>query len=265
MIRVVTTCNAEGWHQTGREMVRTFLEYWPDNAVLHIYEEGFRAPEDPRVLAHHLPRWHYDWKLLHERHLDAHGRDPAHNPPRRRDYNFKRDCVRFSHKVAALTDVALVPEYRGDLLIWMDADTLTHAPVDGLWVRGLVQPWGNYMGWLDRAGNYPECGFLIFDTAHAVHTRFMTDLRDFYSSDQVFHLDQTHDSFVIQHLVKVAVRTGIMPKPYSISGLARVHHHVFPNSVLGERLDHAKGAFKEVGRTPPERLSVKRAEAHWKR
>lgn len=258
-IRVVTTCNAKGWDETGRKMVETFGKFWPEDVRLILYAEGFETwPTSSNVEIRQLPQWFEEWKASHKDNSDAHGANRRRNRPGR-VYDYRRDCVRFSHKVAALVDAACEP---CDMLIWMDADTLTHAPVTVDWLESLF-PKKAYMAWLDRKGNYPECGFMMFRPSHPKHSAFMGLLRETYESNRVLKFEQTHDSFVIEKLVEQCVTDKWFEAPFSLSGKARIHHHVFPHSRLGERLDHAKGAFKEVGRTPKERLHAPRSEDYW--
>lgn len=261
---VITTCNLKGWSEYGRRMVRSFVRYWPNDVTLVLYAEDFEPDFDgmqpANVIVAGFPLWFLRWKERHAEHLDAHGRDPQRNPPRRKAYNFKRDCVKFAHKVAAIVDGAL--DEPAETVIWIDADTVTHQPVDQEWLYKLF-PLNSpaYMAWLDRLRPYPECGFLMFRTGHSEHERFMDQMRRVYESDLVFKLPETHDSYVFQQIVK----SCRFSEPYSLSGPGgRTKHHVFVNSPLAERLDHLKGERKKKGRTPS-REAGGRSEPYWRR
>lgn len=271
-IRVVSTCNADGWEQTGRRMAETFVQHWPAQATLEVYAEGFEPciAAYPNVIARTLPEWFEAWKLRHAQNPDAHGRNKARfgkiDLRKGKPYSYRRDCVRFAHKVAALTDSALTTSASPDVPSWLimcDADVVTHAPVTIDWLSSLVSDPRFYLAWLDRSAWYPECGFVVFNETHPAHVSFMTRFRDFYAGDHVFGLAETHDSFVLQQLVTAACGRREFPKPFSLSGndTARRSSHPFVYSRLAERLDHAKGKFKAGGRTP--RGYVKRGEAHW--
>lgn len=259
MIAAVTTCSADGWRQYGHRMVESWLRHWPADARLVVYVEGWTAPSAPNLVQAHFPAWFLRWKMRHEGRPDAVGRDRRQNR-RGVPYDFRRDCVRFAHKVAAIVDAT--DGLEDGLAVWLDADTLTHEPVDEAWLRGML-PAGRYLAWLERTRpSYPECGFLLFDCGSAGHSRFMDRLRALYESDAVFRLSETHDSFAISHLVASCVGAGWLPAPVDLSGSARTKHHPFPASVLGERLDHCKGARKAYGRTPKHEVS--RREGHWR-
>src|SRR5258708_3526237 len=114
---VLTTCNAKGWDQYGRRMVETFDQFWPPDVPLYLYAELFE-PDHPRPVVRTLPKWLTEFKERHAENPGAHGLIDG-------NYNFLHDCVRFAHKVAAVTDAALTLET--DVLIWADADIVTHA------------------------------------------------------------------------------------------------------------------------------------------
>jgi hypothetical protein len=257
----ITTCSPEGWEKYGRRMVETFAKHWPADVRLVVYTEGFKIPTAPNLIEAHFPPWFYQWKRWHQNDADPNGRDQARNR-RGREYDFRRDCVKFAHKVAAITDAASGSE--ADLIIWLDADIITHAPVDHAWFESLFPATGGLMAWLDRAHVYPECGFMMF-RSHPYRDGFMHRLRSIYESDRVLQLPETHDSYVIQQLVRLSVHEGLMQQPYSLSGpKARQSHHPFVISRLGERLDHAKGKRKETQRTPAAEVIGHRDEPYWR-
>lgn len=262
-ISVVTTSNLKGWKDYTSRMVKTFNQYWDPSIKLYFYNEDIpNPPEYDNVIYRELPDWFIKWKKVHKDNKFAHGRDPRRNR-KTREYDFRLDCVKFSHKIAALTDIGL--ELDQGLLIWLDADTVTHEPVDPEWLYQLRPKGDVYMSWLDRARFYPECGFMIFDCSHRSHRQFMEILLKTYKMDKVFKYNETHDSYVIEKLVHQGIRDGMFKAPKSISGQFRREHHVFPHTVLGERLDHAKGPRKRHGRTSKNEVrKAGRKEAYWK-
>jgi hypothetical protein len=241
-------------------MAETFRAYWSADVELLLYAEGFE-PDIGGITVRQLPPWFEMWKRRHVGHGDAHGRDRSRNRAHRQVYDFRRDCVRFAHKVAAIIDAAGT---ESDLLIWIDADTVTHQPVDEHWVRSLVDNSRAYLHWLERPGTYPECGFLIFRPIFPVHRAFMRRMREIYETGEVFGLPQTHDSFVFQIVSAEFRRSGAMPEPFNLSAPTRVRNgHPWAQSRLAERLDHLKGARKQLGRTPKSEAPG-RTEQHWR-
>lgn len=265
------TCHAEGWKTYGRNMVSTFVRHWPTDVTLEVYAEGFDLDiTAPNVIERRLPAWHTAWKDQHANNEDAHGRNTARFGKTARvkgkGYDYRRDCVRFSHKVAALTDAALdtgATPAPGSWLILADADLITHASVTIDWLHSLVADKSFYLAWLDRVNWYPECGFVIFREDHPSHRWFMEKFRAIYQTNEVFALPETHDSFVLQQLVAASLLGGRIPRPVGLSGRrGATSSHPFVYSRLAERLDHAKGKFKGGGRTP--KGYVIRGEAYWK-
>lgn len=242
-------------------MVESFAGYWPIEIDLLLYAEDFDyEPSSSNILVRRLPHWFSQWKKHHQLcdNPDAHGKMRSRNRGRR-DYDYRRDCVKFAHKVAALTDAV---KDDCDMLIWADADTITHERVSSEWLAELF-PSEYSMAWLERNGTYPECGFMMFRPKLQAISDFMSLLETTYSSGLVFSFDETHDSFVIQQLVKRSMKEGWFPRPYNLSDKRRGGGlYVFHYSRLGERLDHAKGNRKVQGRTPKGQI-VGRKESYW--
>lgn len=248
---VVTTMNAAGWQETGRRMAESFMTQWPAEAGLTIYAEDF-APDIGGIAVRALPKWMAEFKAARNA--------PAANGWLKGRYTYTHDAVKFAHKVAALTDFA--EAVQDGIVIWLDADVFTHAPVTAAWLDELL-PEPAYVAWLDRQNSHPECGFVMFRASHPYHATFMAKFRDLYTSGRVFDLPETHDSFVLQHLVNVKVATGHISAPASLSGDARRTSHPAVNGPLGACIDHLKGPRKQNGRSHGRDLVRPRREAYW--
>lgn len=272
-IAVVTTCNREGYNNYGRKCIDTFVNNWRGNFDLYFYDENIGVENiNPNVVIRQFPSWFTDWKKLHENNLTAHGRDKVVNR-RGRVYDYRYDAVRFSHKIAAVTDMInilaenmehvdpvnlFVDAY--EYLIWLDSDIVTHDTVTREWLEPILPKENNLISWLERDNKYPECGFFILDCKHKLFFNFMNYLKGVYSTNIVFNYPETHDSFVIEHIVK-NVYSSL--KPLDISGpKARKSTHPFVQSVLGEKMDHLKGNIKYKGKTPV-MWRPKRTEKYW--
>jgi hypothetical protein len=248
---VVTTCHAEGWQQYGRRMVETFDRFWPAGVALHFYAEDFE-PCHSRPIVRRLPPWLAEFKARHAENPRAHGLTDGR-------YDFHHDCVRFAHKVAAVTDSAAGLET--EVLIWADADTLTHAEVKTDWLTSLFPP-GAYIAWLDRDGHYPECGFYMLRCSHPAHRKVMTRFRELYETDAVLGLTQTHDCYALQHVIVDAERKGLIAT-HSLSKEACQHRHPLINGPLGRCFDHLKGPRKAQGKSHKIDLTAPRVEEYW--
>lgn len=248
----VTTCNAEQWAKYGRAMARTFCRYWPADVPLCVYAEGFEPGGDLPIRVVDLDiaaPWLEPWKAE---------RTAAHRGMANGKYTATLDAVRFSHKVAAIGAAAREDT---DVLIWMDADIVTHQPVTVGWLDSLF-PRTADMAWLDRETKYPECGFLMFRLPNTIAV--IDEIVSMYRSEDIFKLSETHDSYVIQQVVEAAVRRGEI-KMASLSGEARRCRHPFVAGLLGSRMDHLKGTQrKEAGRSFRTDLLNPRREPYWR-
>lgn len=229
---VVTTFARHHWDTHAHRCVETFREHWAGMTLQTFLDEDLEARSS----------WLAGFK---ERHVDL----PTEN------YRF--DAVRFAHKVAAI-DLAMNAS-QADALIWLDADCVTHAPVDAEWLTTLLA--GADFAYLRRARKYPECGFMIFRRNHAGQA-FVQAIVDQYRTDALFGMAEWHDSWVIEQVRARLDAAGVL-RCASLSGEAENTGHPLVNGPLGARLDHLKGKRKAIGRSKPTDLIRPRAEAYW--
>jgi hypothetical protein len=242
-----STCNERQWEEYGRRMATSFARHWPSLVPLHVYAEGFHERSNLfRMLdLDEAAPWLSPWKAE---------RTAAQRGVVQGRYNYRLDAAKFVHKVATIGAVSV---YGYDVLVWLDADTVTHERVTTDRLDSLL-PDGAPIAWLDRPKKYPECGFMMLRLQAC--SELIRSWVECYRSGEVFKLPETHDSFVLWQLVKAA---GITP--HSLSGEARNARHPFVVSDLGSRMDHCKGTLrKQRGRSLPTDLSPQRTEAYWR-
>jgi len=254
----VTTCSEKGWKLYGQRMVHSFSMYWP-KVDLHLYAEGFTP--DVRAKTHQLPEWQVEFK---KRHAD----DPTMNGRANGKYDLTHDAVRFSHKVGAVVDMiehmlsfkTALGSMVADVVIWIDADVLTHAPVTRSFLEGLAADWPNTaIAWLNRAKKYPECGFVMFNLRHPSLPALIRMWKTYYTHDMFLTLDGWTDCHTLQRAVQLA------EVPWaSLSGGHTNVGHPFVNGPLGAVMDHLKGNRKQVGKSSRHDLRVKRKEHYWR-
>jgi hypothetical protein len=249
----ITTCNASQWDQYGRAMVRTFVRHWPSEVPLRIYTEAFEcniASVQEVELDAAVP-WLKPWKAERSKAQ----RDRVHKGG---NYNYRLDAIKFAHKVAAIGAAA---DEDVDVLIWLDADIVTHSFVTVEWLDRLF-PLDATIGWLGREEKYPEASFLMF---RIPATRVLIrEIVAAYQSGEIFQLSEWHDSFVIEHYVKAAASRGDAVI-HSFSDLSLPKRHPFINCPLGEKMDHLKGnARKRSGKSFPRDLVRSRSESYWR-
>jgi len=241
----VSTFNRAGLDLYGRRMLASFHQEWPKEAAMRVYSEGWDCFDawGPAVadLAGTSP-WLAAFK---SRNADRTFKD------------FRWDGVRFAHKVAAVCHAARQTDV--DVLIWLDGDIFTHAPVTMTDLEALAPAGDEWISWLDRTAMYPECGFYMLNCRHENHLRFIAAFEAMYATDALYDLAEYHDSFVLQQVV---AREGAVTK--SLSGAGRSTSHPLVNGPLGQWFDHLKGPRKREGRSRPGDLKVSRQEGYWR-
>ena len=111
------------------------------------------------------------------------------------------------------------------MLIWIDADIITHAQVTTEWLDRLM-PLSATVGWIGRATKYPETGFMLFRLPAA--RRVIRGIVKAYRGGAIFNLPETHDAYVIGHYVEAAAKRG-QAAIHSISDLSLPKRHPFVN------------------------------------
>lgn len=226
----VTTFAPQHWESHARRCVETFDQYWSDVQLYPMSDADLAEGSD----------WLASFKARHQYRPTA---------------NYRLDAVRFSHKIAAIE----LAYRRGtsECLIWIDADCVTHAPADSAWLDGLVR--GADFAFLKRASKYSECGFMVFRRGKACD-ELIAKVTNLYRTDALFALPEWHDCMALDRMRE---EMGDRLNWVSLSGDAENTAHPLINGPLGERLDHLKGKRKQLGRSKPSDLKVKRREAYW--
>lgn len=224
----VTTYADRHWESHAKRCVETFRQFWQGIPLRTITDGQLEFGSE----------WLPEFKQRHR-----------HRPTD----NYRFDAVRFAHKVAAL-EMAFRMGH-GDVLVWIDADCVTHAPVDAEWLSGLLGDAD--LAILKRAKKYTETGlFMVRRTqAGAELVKAMVRL---YQTDRLFDLPEWHDCMALDH-----ARNVLGTRYASLSGDAESTGHPLVNGPLGARLDHLKGKRKAVGRSLPSDFKRKRSEAYW--
>jgi hypothetical protein len=229
----VTTWAPRHWESHAQRCVESFGKHW-QGVTLQAYVDAQLEALSP---------WLAAFKKRH-----------AHRPTD----DYRMDAIRFAHKIAAI-DLANRAT-TADVLVWVDADCVTHDDVTPAWLEQLVK--GGDFGYLRRTMKYPECGFMMF-RRNERGLAFIDAIVKAYSSDALFKLAEWHDSFVIDHVRAQREAIGML-RSVSLSGSGERTHHPLINGPLGAKLDHLKGPRKSLGRSNARDLKVSRSEDYWK-
>lgn len=263
---VITTFNQAGLDTYGQRMIDTFEQFWPVDVQLIVCVENCQ----PRVsrsnvqvidLLTNSP----GLRSFIKRHANndlAHGRagpPDVYNPKKQ----FRWDAVRFSYKVFSVALCSsMVP---GGWMIWLDADTRTHSPVDAAWLSR-VCPSESMISYLGRGEKYhSECGWVGYNLDHDLTRSFIDNFVDMYQTDDIFNHREWHDSYIWDEVRKKyqhqALFHNLNPDP-DTKGLAK---HPFINSELGSVMDHFKGSRKDQGHSRPKEVVMHRNHPYWQK
>jgi hypothetical protein len=264
VITVVSTASAQGFKTYGKRFMESFLTYWPTEGIRFLfYVESYvlnAEVEMDNVLVDQILARVEVHDLIEAKWLTRFKRDHARNPHANGSGGYRWDGIRFAHKVAAI--LAADQLCTDDHLLWLDADIVTHNPVDETAIKSWL-PDPAWLSWLDRDKSvigWPECGFLLFNRNHKLHRMAMMTMYDAYSSGRVLGLPETHDSYVWKWLVE-----NLSMPVRDLSGPGFKTMHPLINSPLGHWFDHLKGSRKLVGHSYPSDLYVPRHEDYWEK
>lgn len=242
----VTTYAPKHWRSHAQRMVESFGRFWDGVPLLAFDDDTLAAAAPPLV----------QFKQAH--------RQARYRGQMAAGYDMRFDAVRFAHKVYAIGTAAAAAwsgQIEADVLVWLDADTVTHAPVDATWLDGLIGEAD--VACLLRSAKYTECGFVMY-RLNERGRELIRRLVALYDTGALFRLAEWHDSFAFDH-VRIAMQEADGLTVASLSGAASGRGHPFVSGPLGERMDHLKGPRKRTGRSRPGDLMAPRPEPYWSR
>ena len=194
---VITTFNQAGLKQYGQRMISTFEQYWPAEVDLVVYAENCKPTVSrANTCVTDLLSDSAELRQFIERHQNnplAHGQSTSDRQidPKKQ---FRWDAVRFAYKVFSIA--LATATIKTDWLIWLDADTHTHSlvPIAGL---NELCPADSMISYLGRSETYhSECGWVAYNLTNPQTLQFIKNFVDMYNSDEIFELDEWHDSYV---------------------------------------------------------------------
>ena len=240
----ITTFNLQK-QPFGIEMIQTFFVNWPEEVRLTAFIEGSELIDSGKVKhkidVKEFKKFIPEYQQFCEKYKEK--------KPLTDDFRF--NVFRFAHKVYAIA--AALKEIKTKYLIWLDSDIKTYKKIPKSFLETLVNEEA-YMSYLGRENisikhlNYSECGFLIFNTEHLIHSTFWENMMKMYDDGQLFLEKEWHDSYIFD-VVRKKLETDNNIKNINISdlGLFKLKNddHVFVASVLGQFMDHKKGNRKQ--------------------
>lgn len=237
MIRVCSGFSPAGRVQYGERFLASFNRHWPPDIQLQVYVEdaGQSGPMVERSL------WDIPGaRAFHDRHADnlsAQGRTQQpcwKDKERSRGYSFRTDAYKFWKQIL-IPEAAAADMADGDILVWLDGDVETTAPVPLDFVPKMLGV--AEVSYLGRARGHSEIGFWAVRLNDRTR-RFLSDIAEVYRTDHVFELREWHSAFVWDH---IRSRSGLVERNICRPGTVG---HVWPLSPLARYMRHDKGERK---------------------
>lgn len=237
MIRVCSGFAPSARYVYGERFLRAFDRYWPESVELQVYVE------EPTPMPRNAERslWSIPGALaFHSRHtLDplVQGLVPT---PRwkskevRRGYSFRTDACKFWKQIL-IPEAASAGMADGDVLVWLDGDVETLAPVPEDFVPRLIG--AADVCFLGRAVGHSEIGFWAVRLDPRTRV-FLHDIAEQYRTDAFLKLPEWHSAFVWDHVRRAS---GLIERNLCAPGLLG---HVWPTTGLARYMRHDKGARK---------------------
>lgn len=273
-ILVVTTFHNKGLKEYGQRFLDSFAKNVDKKIKMWVYAEDCSPvnpdPEQIKIidagqlskLSAFKNKWRDDPK--------ANGVCPwPENRPRDHHKQFKWDAVRFANKVYAVFDAC---EKNTNWVVWMDADTVVHAPWSySEFVECLpVTSWITYVGRGKGSQTWPECGFYGINLSSLDSRDFLKEFESYYeqAETKMFIQEEWHDSYIFGLALDKVKRYAPNVIDYTselILGGVKTGGggHPLINTKLGKWIDHLKGDRKKGGKSDQKDLKIQRNENYW--
>lgn len=228
-VRIVTTYNPRDWAPFVRRNLESMLDFLPYDLV--VYHE-----DDEPDLEHQRLTWRKfeDIPGAVDFCQEAAAFPPARGQfPGTYDYNF--DVFKFARKVYTQADAA---REEIDVLIWLDADVETVAPLSVGAIENLLN--GMPMAIYARPWLHTETGIVFWDLRQKIVREFFRHYLHLYESRRVYTLPHGwHDCWAMDAVIEAL---GIPCTNLNTRGPGQ--YEVVSTSELGHVFRHDKGARK---------------------
>lgn len=237
MIRVATLMWGTAWERYGELFAKSFEQHWPAAVELVVVTDRALPLRRGRQITLQEVAGYASFKARWGQDRVANGYDtPEGTKVTETGYSWRHDAVKWMPQglvpIAAAAGLA-----DGDVLICLDADIETTATIPEGWVETILGDAD--VACLQRTGTHSEIGFHAERISPAT-VQFLDTFAYFYTSGDVFRLNQTHSAFVFDRALEVDPWLKVNNlNPSGKKG------HVFPASPLGPYLRHDKGKRKD--------------------
>jgi len=258
---VTTTWGSPHWNIYAKRCVESISSNWPAEVKKIFY------PDDLTQKIEMSNCDYYDLKACQPELNEFIERNKHNKLVKERMANplrsaFEYDAVRFSYKVFCMLDAA--ERCDTDVLIFIDADTVTYKPIPIKWLDHIAPP-DKFTTFLGRPKKgFSETGFITFNLALPESKKFFARWREYYKKDLWQDLQGFTDSFTYDAARLDTTERSLDNDLNDGRYLGyRGSKHPFVNSELGDYMDHLKGDRKDIQSSVGD-MKVKRKDDHWR-
>lgn len=235
-IAVITTFPSNMWDVYARDMLTSFVQNWPAEVPLLIQLDDNLVEENVRKITRTQDAARIGWT---KDHIEFVHRNKDKDHPT----DYRRQCVRFSHKVFAIKNAADAIREENKLgdtkkryLIWLDADVITNRKVSLEDIKECLPKDGDAVSYLGRKDwAHSECGWLAFDLEKEGGL-WIDVWHSMYTTDEVWKLKELHDSWAFDH-----IRLSQDAPPATNLTEGKPGMDIWPHSPMGQWSTHKKG------------------------
>jgi len=193
-MKVITTFSIDGYELYGKRMIDTWLRYWPNNAELIVYTEGYRLKEkDSRLTEIDIDDSCPNLKIFKEKSYNI----IVSNKKEKRHID---KAIRWSHKIYAISHALNTSQ---DYLLFLDGDTYTTNPIKISLSQDLVKDhlFAVHFEIIKDTLHF-ETGLISFNLKHKQISLLREELQKGYDNLNIYKLPKPWDGFWFAHLYK---------------------------------------------------------------
>ena len=242
MLNFVTSLNEDGLRTYGLNMLNSVAENW-EAKTMHLtcfyHDFDINIYNVPEVK-------HITYRNLNDIQdmLDYRETFKQHNGISNNTYDWRRDAIKWCHKVFAMTELAFEMAESAvspGWLIWLDADTVTIKPFSEKNLSQYLNDRCSIVHLGRKDTDYSETSFLAFNLNRQNPIQLLADLRGAYISGEVLGYREWHDGFIFERLLNIYKAHGTNTHNLSPNATGL---DAFGQSPLADFMVHYKGNKK---------------------
>jgi len=236
---IVTSFNKDGYKLYAKDMLKSFKKFWKKDIELEAWYHDCKLPADAPKASNITYKNLNNVKdmLTYKKKMAQHDGTNAGQAK----YDWRRDAIKWCHKVYAMTEAARNRMDSNNWLIWLDADTVTYKPVPEKFLPELCKKEIDILHLGRTDIDYSETSFLGFNLRSIMAKEFLEDMRGCYNMGETTAYREWHDGFIFDRLLKIHMAHGLVAHNLTpaVKGL-----DAFNQSPLTTYLHHFKGNKK---------------------